>query len=74
MRQCAVNFLKDIDNQLEYDAVHDINNFWHQCPTTPLWESLNFNGTIYRCQEEILTEWGKYFKLLYTPSEFQIVM
>jgi len=75
MRQCAEDFLKDVDCKLEYEAVHDVDRFWQsvkarrQGSTTKVGDGLNFNGTVYRSREDIVTQWGSYFKDLYTPSE-----
>jgi len=75
MWQCAEDFLKDVDCLLKYEAVHDIHRFWQsvkagrQGSTTKVGDGLNFNGTVYRYREENVTQWGIYFKDLYTPSE-----
>jgi len=72
-RRCANSYLTDLDNKLENDAVEDTVSFWRSVNArkksncVKVGDGIQFDGKMFRSREDIVTQWGQYFKNLYTP-------
>ena len=75
MRRCAYVFMAELDTKLEHDCKHDTVSFWRTVNSRKRGSGANigggmkFDGQVYRSREDIVAQWSKYFKNLYTPSD-----